>query len=291
MKKSYKLIAASALAIALAIPVMALADDGSVQIDTDTSVNVNASVTAPGQLLPPPQNRDENHGGPGPNGRPSIRAAIRADINSRVENAQNNQDLRNMIERDRMGTDTMDMRPFMGSSTRMMASSTFMASSTLRDRLFQYKDNGHAMRLDGFVIRKHMIARELDVALNNLDNISSRLESRIQKEQAAGHDMTDAISALAAANAKIASASSTIAQLEAYLPEASSTDVTASSTVNLDEARTLTSSAQSAIKDAQRALNDVVTTIAHELGIKLDDDDQGHNMPEEATSTATTTSQ
>ena len=130
-----------------------------------------------------------------------------------------------------------------------------------------------------------MVATGLVTALENLDNISSRLDSRIQKEQAAGQDMTDAVSALTTADAKIALASTTIASLEAYLPDASTT-LTASTTVNLDGARDLASTAQSSIKDAQKALNDVVSAIAQELGLKVDADEHV-----EATSTASVTSQ
>ncbi len=236
MKNTYKLIAISTLALSIALPAIAQTDNSS------------------DHMTPPP----------------TIRARIRADINARVENAGNNQNVRNILER-RLASTTAegDMprpRPF-------MASTTIMASTTMRERMSDEDNDDRGMRADMrvkmFEMRKHMITKELDVSINNLGNISSRLDSRIDKEQVAGHDMTDATSALASANIKIQAASDAVSALESYLADIS-VDATASTTIDLAKARDLTSDAQSAIKDAQRALNNVVVTIAHALGIKLE---------------------
>lgn len=297
MKKTYKLIAISALALAIALPAMAQTDDGNVSIDTDTSVNTNTSVDISNQTPPPQTEGDHGQNGPG------IRARIRADINSRVTNAENNQGIRNTMLEHRMGTSTMmqddmDMasgtprfgdderrgpRPFMASST-MMGSTTRMYGRS--DNQGDNEDNnGRDNHVAMFEERKRIVTQQFDVALNNLSNISSRLGSRIQKEQATGRDMSTASSSLVSANAKIQVALDAVTALKAYLPTASST-VTASTTINLDTARSLASTAQEDIKAAQKALNDVVVAIAHSMGLKLGQDDQV-----EATSTASTTSQ
>jgi len=166
----------------------------------------------------------------------------------------------------------------------MASTSMMMGSTTMRGRFDQDGDDNH-MRQDMFEMRKRIVTKELDVALNNLNNISSRLSSRIDKEAAAGRDMSEASSSLVAANAKIQIASDAVTSLEAYLPSASST-ASASTTISLDTARSLASTAQQDIKDAQRALNDVVVTIAHAMGLKL-----GEDSHIEATSTASTTTQ
>lgn len=278
MKTTYKLIAVSALALAIALPAMAQTDDSN-------------------QLPPPPLQDQGQQGQPAPGdaqGRPSIRAAIRADIHARVENAQNNQDVRNMLER-RLGSSTpmhpapgmmgdqddsaSDTSRFREDMPRPLMASTSMAmgSTTMRAR-FEAREDGDDshMRQDMFETRKRMVAKELDVAIGNLNNISSRLSSRIAKEAAAGRDMTEASSSLVSANAQIQVAALAVTALENYLPTASST-VTASTTVSLDTARGLASTAQDDIKAAQRALNDVVVAIAHSMGLKIGD---GHSGPE-----------
>lgn len=276
MKKHYYIYAILAFALVIALPAVTRADQDGSSGDSDASVNAGVNIGSP---VPPP---------PAPaNASASIRDRIRADYQARLENMKNNQDSRNVMLEARMAsstmrppmrgdndagdeaTDSIRFRDNMPHAPRSLASSTFMGSTTMRERFnVQYEDNGRAMRLGMFEIRKAVVTKELDVAVSNLDNISSRLSSRIQKEEAAGHDMSAGTSALATANLKITTASDAVSALEAYLPNATST-VTASTTVNLDTARSMVSTAKDAIKAAQDSLNDVVTAIAHALGIQL----------------------
>lgn len=287
MKKYYQYIAFTALVALIALPAVSQAEDGNVSIDTDTSVHADASVDISNPIPPPPPGQGQNpQNNTGP-GSGSIRDRIRADYQARLENVKNNQDSRNIMMAARMGSSTSHednqgdddrdseatnsprLRFGMPRGPRSLASSTMMGSTTMRGGFkIQYEDNGRAMRLGSFEIRKAIVTKELDVAIGNLNNISSRLNSRIQKETAAGHDMSAATDALATAASKIKIASDAVTALETYLPDATST-VTASTTVNLDTARSMTATAKDAIKDAQRSLNDVVTAIAHALGIEL----------------------
>jgi len=221
------------------------------------------------------------------NATATIRDRIRADYQARLENMRNNQDSRNIMMSARMGSTTLRedgqgddqegndatgtprFREGMPRMPGSLASSTMMGSTTMRDGLrVEYEDSGKAMRLGMFEFRKAVVTKELDVAINNLNNISSRLSSRIQKEASTARDMSAATSALVAADAKIKIASDAVTALEAYLPTATST-VTASTTVNLDTARSMIETAKNDIKDAQKSLTDVVVAIAHALGIQL----------------------
>jgi hypothetical protein len=260
MKKHYSVYAFLALTLVITLPAIARADDGNISVDTETSVNA---------------------------GQGSIRDRIRADYQAKLENVKNNQDSRNImmaarlssstlrtavrseIEVDNDATGTPTLRPGMPRGPRSLAPTTMMGSTTLRgDFRRENGGNSRAMRLGMFEARKHMVTHELDVAIHNLGNIRERLDSRIQKEQAAGRNMSAGISALATADAKIKIASDAVAALETYAPEASTT-ITTSSTVSLDTARSMVEAAKDAIKVAQRSLNDVVVAIAHALGVNL----------------------
>ena len=142
-------------------------------------------------------------------------------------------------------------------------------------------------RRDQFEGRKRNIIQQMQRALNNLTQIRARIDSRIQKEQSAGVDMTDALSKLAAADLKIATASSSIDALIAFNPNTSLTPQASSTSINLTPARTLTDTAITATHDARTALNEVVRSIAHSLGLDLGE----NNRPEQASTTSTSTQQ
>ncbi|MEI8249398.1 MAG: hypothetical protein WCG07_02800 [Candidatus Taylorbacteria bacterium] len=140
-------------------------------------------------------------------------------------------------------------------------------------------------RREQFEGRKHNIIQQMQRALNNLNQIRARINSRIQKEQSAGVDMTDALSKLAAADLKIATASSSIDALIAFDPSTSLTPQASSTSINLAPARSLAESAISTTHNARTALNEVVRSIAHSLGLDLGED----NRPEESSTTSAST--
>jgi hypothetical protein len=118
------------------------------------------------------------------------------------------------------------------------------------------------MPLNMFKVRQQNITQELQNALNNLTNIRGRIQSRIDKEVASGTDMTDAKTLLGKADAKIIAAQSAIDSIS-RLSTAGTINLSpaASTTVDLNKPRLMTFASQRAVKDAQNALNDVISAI------------------------------
>jgi hypothetical protein len=258
-----------------------------------------------GQLPPPPP-------GVGVNASATIGQQIRANFEGRIQNTQMNGNFRNAMLENRLGrpprqdqqdnqgmndqedgsntprdmhdrpdfaSSTDGRPPFMGNrgerGDRFSSSSDEFGSTTMRDGRGPRGDRG--LHLGEFKNRQENIVHQMDTALSNLNQIRDRINSRITKEQANGVDMSASITLLATADAKIAIASTSIASLEAYTPAASST---ASTTIDLNTPRQLAENAIKSVGDARKALQDVVISIAHALGIDLD---------REATTTVATT--
>lgn len=288
MKKHYYTYGIMLLALILPSGAIAHAEDG---MTLEGSVSAEATVNAPRlQPLPPkfPPNAPE-----------SLRQRIRADYELRMENMKNNQGVRNaMLERHASSSMNQQENGTNDGETADDATSTpgmrrpeprgmperfgKMASSTMGEM----GDRGRSMR-EAFEMRKRFITHQFDIALRNLHQIRERINSRIEKSQAAGRDMSNAVTLLATADAKIQIAVDAVSALNTHVGTASTTaNITASTTVNIDTARQLANTAQKAIKEAQRALNAVVVAVAHSMGLKL-------GIEEHATTTATasTTSQ
>jgi hypothetical protein len=210
---------------------------------------------------------------------PSIRERMLSDYQARLENMKNNQDYRNaMLERRIASSSRENDDDEDSTSTRPVRG---MPLRPGMDRFGSTTMPGRGLGIRMMEERKRFATHQFEIALNNLSNIRGRLDSRITKEQGAGRDMSKAIALLAVADAKISVASTSVAALDAFALNASTT-VTATTTIDRDAARELADAAKKAIKDAQKALNDVVVAIAHAMGLKLGLD--GH-----ATTTATTT--
>lgn len=161
-----------------------------------------------------------------------------------------------------------------------------------------YEDNGKSMIVGIFKEKKAGIVKQLQVALQNIVSLRERIASRIEKERQNGRDMTKAKQLLVVADAKILLAKNAINALRTYSP-ASTTRVSTTNpvpppnrvnvskqieattspiiidtsvnlvSVNLVEARGLIETAQKSIKDAHKALNDVIVAIAQAMGLKL----------------------
>ena len=120
--------------------------------------------------------------------------------------------------------------------------------------------------------RKDGLTKQLNVAIQNLTDLRKRISSRIEKDKLAGKDASSVSELLKLADTKLSLAKDAVKAVQDYVPSikdqtnnASTTNLqTASSTklINLDQVRVLVDKARSAIKDAHKALVDVVVAIA-----------------------------
>jgi hypothetical protein len=120
--------------------------------------------------------------------------------------------------------------------------------------------------------RKDGLVKQLNVAIQNLTDLRKRISSRIEKDKLAGKDISSVSELLKVADTKLSLAKDAVKAVQNYVPttkdQTVNTDTTntqtASSTklINLDQVRTLVDKARSAIKDAHKALVDVVVAIA-----------------------------
>ena len=171
-----------------------------------------------------------------------------------------------------------------GSSTRPFFPANLASSSAA----IEARNHGQEVRLETFAFLQNRLVDQLTRALNNLEQIRGRIANRIQLEQQSGLDMSAATNLLAQADNTLSGASTAIKNLAAYVPPsvATSTDLTASTTIDLNAPRQVSDAAIATIENARQALNAVVNAIAQALGADL-------SVPQTnitATSTATTTS-
>ena len=204
---------------------------------------------------------------PAPAVRTTFRAKLQADYESRMENVRNNQDYRNDVL-DRRTEDASSTRE--GTSTRPTLRSemqTRFASSTNQE-LREHRD---VLRAGMFAWMQDRLVGQLTRALDNLRQIRTRISDRIASESQSGKDMSSAITLLASADAKISVASSSIEALRTYVPTATTTaEITASTTLEVAQARQIGADAIKAVGNARKALTDTVTAIARALGIDIE---------------------
>ena len=271
MKKHYYLLGIAASALVIAAPVAALAEDGG---SADATVNVSVQTQAPVPLpLHGPLTGDRPEMPPIPaNASGTIRDRIRADYQSRLQNAENNEQTRNAMIQERMGIATSTRADIRGIRTedRPMLRD---ASSTQ-----QRQDMRNGMRLDIFKVRQNAVVQQLNVSIENLKQIRGRIASRIGKEEQAGKDMTAPKALLVTADAKIAAAELAVNAVVAFDPNASmvadadnavdsGASASASTTVDLAKPRQALAGAIEAVKEARDALNDVVQSLIKVLGL------------------------
>ncbi|MFA6432562.1 MAG: hypothetical protein WCV82_01980 [Candidatus Paceibacterota bacterium] len=154
---------------------------------------------------------------------------------------------------------------------KRIASSTMFASSTMTERLKEYRENEKQTRLDLFATKQNRLVEQLTRALENLKQIRERVSARIDKAVTESRDMTNAKALLVTADAKIATAATAIQALAAYTPPAAlgaAVDLSASASVDLERPRVLGAEAIKAVNEARKALNDVVRAIAQAMGLK-----------------------
>lgn len=135
-----------------------------------------------------------------------------------------------------------------------------------------YENEGRSMVEKMLKERKDGLTKQLNVAIQNLTDLRKRISSRIEKDKLAGKDVSSVSELLKLADTKLSLAKDAVKAVQDYVPSikdqtnnASTTNLqTASSTklINLDQVRVLVDKARSAIKDAHKALVDVVVAIA-----------------------------
>ncbi|MEK7641813.1 MAG: hypothetical protein AAB365_02355 [Patescibacteria group bacterium] len=278
MKKHYYLLI-GALALTLVLPLTSHAESntsGDSSSDDSTEVEIETEVETEIEV----ENKDSGRGLP----------VLRERLRVKTENIQNNEEIRNKL----LGVN--------GSSTmraqfRVIASSTRIENkggpqNTRNDirrasSSDERKDIRGEMRRDVFEIRKQALIKQLNVSLNNLKQIRARISSRIDKAVTGGTDMTQAKSLLVTADAKITAATAAISEIIAFTPDMSvNASATSTTEIDLSKPREIGEKAIKAIKEAHKALVDVVRAIAHALG----SDKTATTTPSmNATTTTTTT--
>lgn len=193
----------------------------------------------------------------------SVRDQIRNNVQERIQNLKNNQDVRNSL---------LEVRQKIASTTRNMvgdirteAKNDIKNASTSADR----RGIRVEMRRDIFNAELNRVVGQLKISLNNLKQIRTRIETRIEKTTQDGRDMTNAKALLVTADAKLLAAEQAITSLSSQATSTLPTPATASSTVNLSKPRQLGADAIKAVNDARDSLNKVVLAIAHAMGQKL----------------------
>ncbi|MEI7463104.1 MAG: hypothetical protein WCK03_01755 [Candidatus Taylorbacteria bacterium] len=182
------------------------------------------------------------------------RQELRSDLEARQTNAKTNQNTRNNLLEAKASTTKLlkqnNDRALISSSTQKL-----IANKLIHIEIFKEQQRN--------------IVHELQNASNNLSNIKDRIQARIDKASANGKDMTQAKNLLSIATTKIGIAQTAIDTIRNLSATSSTSILVSSSTIDLNKPRQIASAAQKALKDAQKALNDVIVSIAHEMGINL----------------------
>lgn len=285
MKKTYYLGVIAATTI-LFVPAFL---NAQTLMDTSAATGIGASI-------------DANSGKTAVGVEGSIRDKIRADYENHVTNIKNNSDYRNVMLGTRASTTIMTAsttRPVIhppimdrGDNNGRNASSTSgqkdgeyrnLVASTTIQKMHEEMDNVRQFRVQALNMQKVYMVKALNQAISNLEQIRGRIDGRITKAEQGGKNMNTAKNLLLTADAKLTLAKQAVLALQTF--NASSTiTTTATSTVDLSKPRQLLNSANQAVKVARDALNAVVVEIAHDMGLKL-----GDNEHQDATSTATST--
>ncbi len=151
------------------------------------------------------------------------------------------------------------------------ASSTEARAMFKKDAKDMRADIKKKMEVKQFETRKNALVKELTRALSNLADIVTRIESRITKAESEGRNMTEPKALLVTAIQKIAKAKTEVAAFQAL--SASSTPSTTGSTtpeVDLSKPRQIGDAAIKSVKEARDALQKVVVSIAHNMGLGKD---------------------
>ena len=257
--KKHSFLLSSALLVALAVPALVCAQD------------------------------DQN--APAPQPRPStITGRLQSDYQTGLQNLQNNRDYRNTLIGGRYGssspTSASGTPPFRTGQTGVLppnaegrgpgimpplmkrfASSTMFASSTLIQQMTLNHQREQGLRADAFAFLQNNLVQQSNQSLANLQQIRARIASLIQTETAKGIDMSKATALLTMADNAISTAGQAVQALMAYVPSNDPANLTASTTIDLGQARKLGSAAIQSVNAARQALDQVVSAIIQAMGV------------------------
>lgn len=220
----------------------------------------------------------------------NLREKIRADVDAKIQNIKANQETRNqIIEKARLSSTTPRNIPLQNkieqkvekrieqkienrNDDRLVKCSD---STNPNEKCFRpeikpkeregYEDNGRSMQVKILKERKEVATKQLNIAIKNLEELRKRIGSRMEKDRLVNEDMSAISGLIKIADTKIVLAKEAVAKLRSYQPIATST--TATTTINLVRVRELIDNAQGAIKEAHRALTDVVVALAKLSGV------------------------
>lgn len=123
------------------------------------------------------------------------------------------------------------------------------------------------MKKDDFESRKKALLNQLNVSLENLTAIKTRISDRIAKLELEGKNVTDAKSALTIADDKLAKAKIAVEALSALPAPTTGSGTSSSTEVDLVKPRQVGDAAIKAVKEARDAYKKVVDIIAKGMGL------------------------
>lgn len=181
---------------------------------------------------------------------------IRADMkDARKEFGEERKEMRNEMK-ENMGNLKMPIKLQRASSTDMF-----------KKIKMEGKDLIKKMKKDDFEVRKKALLGQLNISLENLTAIKARINDRILKLELEGKNTTDAKSALAIADEKLAKAKTAVEALSALPAPAPSSGTASSTEVDLAKPRQVGDSAIKAVKEARDAYKKVIDIIAKSMGL------------------------
>jgi hypothetical protein len=199
-------------------------------------------------------------GNPGPKN-------IKAQIEDRKEM---NKDVRN---------DLLKKEETRGPKAALTASSTATSSENFKRGPKDKVDMKKQMEARAFHARMNALLKQLTHAIQNLTDVVTRIESRITKAEASGRNMTEPKALLVTAKQKLEKAKADVLALKNLASStpstgtasttATSTNTTGSTTpqVDLTKPRQIGDAAIKSVKEARDALQKVVVSIAHNMGL------------------------
>lgn len=205
----------------------------------------------------------------------NLREKIRADMDIKMQNVRANQEARNqIIEKTRPSYTAPINNPY----ERIENSAERKIGNQIEQKMERRLSSSSPQFREGIAVdkikimtgkvlteKKETVSKQLDVAIKNLEELRKRIGSRTEKDRMTNKDMGMVIELLKIADKKIALAKEALAKLRAYEPITK--DAATTTPINLDQIRGIIDNAHKSIKEAHRALTDVVVAIAKISGV------------------------
>ncbi len=181
---------------------------------------------------------------------PQIREKIRADLDSKMQNAKNNQEFRNQMIENGYKIATTSPRGPLGRPPmlqKLASTSTSTRFQNMKERIEDRQDRREdrqderqdrrddpqdrreqvkEMALDNLKQKRDEVTKNLDIALRNLSELRKRIQARVEKDRNSNKDMSSVNNLLKIADEKLAIAKSAVDAVKAYKPENSAVSTT-----------------------------------------------------------------